>query len=269
MNIENNYTRISVVNRSFTKLEHVEILEIDAGLISFEEVHSRKIYEKNLEELLRKYSKFDEIYFIVQNEKVIIREYKNICNLRKRDIKGYINYEIAKDMPVSLSNYVIKYKILERVKDIMTLQVILFPKFIRDICLDIAEQLKIKNKYLNMNFDIVQRLITLKRFNLDCENYFILENLEEQIILNYVENNDIISSKIFAKDRDVEYIKGFLEKDINIFYFGKEDEFLNRLINELNTVDKLELNKKKKFMLINKTVDKTIENYPLETGVLL
>ena len=58
----------------------------------------------------------------------------------------------------------------------MDLQIILFPKEIEKICLDIATGLNLKHKYLNMNFDIIQKLIDKKKIDLGHENCMIIEN---------------------------------------------------------------------------------------------
>ena len=139
-------------------------------------MEAKKEFIKIITSKLNDYKHLKEIFFSVQNEDVIIREYPEIQRVKKRDLDGYVNFEIVKDMPVNIEHYVIKYKVLNLQKNIMDIQLILFPKYIEKICTEIAQNLNIKRKYLNMNFDIIQKLIDKKKIDLGHENCIIIEN---------------------------------------------------------------------------------------------
>ena len=179
-------------------------------------------------------------------EDVIIREYPEIQRVKKRDLDGYVNFEIVKDMPVNIEHYVIKYKVLNLQKNIMDIQLILFPKYIEKICTEIAKNLNIKRKYLNMNFDIIQKLIDKKKIDLGHENCMI-----------------------FEKYGNEDYILSFLEKDIHIFYYGKEDSFIKNIKENEFCVDKLNLNLKVNSLNKEDTVDNIINQNLINIGVVV
>lgn len=205
----------------------------------------------------------------MQNEDVIVRVYKNLGKIRKKDIYGYIKFEIGQDMPVNLENYIVKYKILNKTKDTMDLQVILFPKDIEKICNEIAENIGIKRKYLNINFDIVQKLISKNQLNLNYDICAIIENLNNDIILNLMENQKIYTSNVFEKEGNADYILKFFDEDIHIFYYGIEDDFLNQIKEKGFKVDKLEINLKQTPLWTEQIVDKDINNYIIYIGLVM
>ena len=120
------------------------------------------------------------IYFNIQNSEVIIRNIQNIKSRNKKEIIQLIKYEIGGYMPLNLQNYVIKYKENINTKGKGSVQGILFPKKYVDICKSISENLKIKKKYLYINFDILQKLIDLRVIDLSNSNddkVTIIENI--------------------------------------------------------------------------------------------
>ena len=235
-------------------------------LISLE---AKKEFIKIITSKLNDYKHLKEIFFSVQNEDVIIREYPEIQRVKKRDLDGYVNFEIVKDMPVNIEHYVIKYKVLNLQKNIMDIQLILFPKYIEKICTEIAQNLNIKRKYLNMNFDIIQKLIDKKKIDLGHENCMIIENKRNYIILNSVKQRKIYTSTVFEKYGNEDYILSFLEKDIHIFYYGKEDSFIKNIKENEFCVDKLNLNLKVNSLNKEDTVDNIINQNLINIGVVV
>ena len=65
-------------------------------------------------------------------------------------------------MPIDFDNYIIKYKKIINEKEEELIQGILLPMSIKSLCDNISKKLKIKNKYLNINFDILDKLIKNK-----------------------------------------------------------------------------------------------------------
>ena len=237
-------TEISVINRKMGKINIIDNFEIEIGIKHLISLEAKKEFIKIITSKLNDYKHLKEIFFSVQNEDVIIREYPEIQRVKKRDLDGYVNFEIVKDMPVNIEHYVIKYKVLNLQKNIMDIQLILFPKYIEKICTEIAQNLNIKRKYLNMNFDIIQKLIDKKKIDLGHENCMIIENKRNYIILNSVKQRKIYTSTVFEKYGNEDYILSFLEKDIHIFYYGKEDSFIKNIKENEFCVDKLNLNLK-------------------------
>ena len=262
-------TEISVINRQMGKINIIDNFEIEIGIKHLISLEAKKEFIKIITSKLNDYKHLKEIFFSVQNEDVIIREYPEIKRVKKRDLDGYINFEIVKDMPFNIEHYVIKYKILNLQKNIMDIQLILFPKYIEKICTEIAQNLNIKRKYLNMNFDIIQKLIDKKKIDLGHENCMIIENKRNYIILNSVRQRKIYTSTVFEKYGNEDYILSFLEKDIHIFYYGKEDSFIKNIKENEFCVDKLNLNLKVNSLNKEDTVDNIINQNLINIGVVV
>ena len=267
--LDNYDTEISVINRKMGKINIIDNFEIEIGIKHLISLEAKKEFIKIITSKLNDYKHLKEIFFSVQNEDVIIREYPEIQRVKKRDLDGYINFEIVKDMPVNIEHYVIKYKVLNLQKNIMDIQLILFPKYIEKICTEIAKNLNIKRKYLNMNFDIIQKLIDKKKIDLGHENCMIIENKRNYIILNSVKQRKIYTSTVFEKYRNEDYILSFLEKDIHIFYYGKEDSFIKNIKENEFCVDKLNLNLKVNSLNKEDTVDNIINQNLINIGVVV
>lgn len=262
-------TEVSVINRNMGKINIIDNFEIEIGIKHLISLEAKKEFIKIITSKLNDYKHLKEIFFSVQNEDVIIREYPEIQRVKKRDLDGYVNFEIVKDMPVNIEHYVIKYKVLNLQKNIMDIQLILFPKYIEKICTEIAQNLNIKRKYLNMNFDIIQKLIDKKKIDLGHENCMIIENKRNYIILNSVKQRKIYTSTVFEKYRNEDYILSFLEKDIHIFYYGKEDSFIKNIKENEFCVDKLNLNLKVNSLNKEDTVDNIINQNLINIGVVV
>lgn len=262
-------TEVSVINRNMGKINIIDNFEIEIGIKHLISLEAKKEFIKIITSKLNDYKHLKEIFFSVQNEDVIIREYPEIKRVKKRDLDGYINFEIVKDMPFNIEHYVIKYKILNLQKNIMDIQLILFPKYIEKICTEIAQNLNIKRKYLNMNFDIIQKLIDKKKIDLGHENCMIIENKRNYIILNSVKQRKIYTSTVFEKYGNEDYILSFLEKDIHIFYYGKEDSFIKNIKENEFCVDKLNLNLKVNSLNKEDTVDNIINQNLINIGVVV
>lgn len=262
-------TEISVINRKMGKINIIDNFEIEIGIKHLISLEAKKEFIKIITSKLNDYKHLKEIFFSVQNEDVIIREYPEIQRVKKRDLDGYVNFEIVKDMPVNIEHYVIKYKVLNLQKNIMDIQLILFPKYIEKICTEIAQNLNIKRKYLNMNFDIIQKLIDKKKIDLGHENCMIIENKRNYIILNSVRQRKIYTSTVFEKYGNKDYILSFLEKDIHIFYYGKEDSFIKNIKENEFCVDKLNLNLKVNSLNKEDTVDNIINQNLINIGVVV
>lgn len=267
--LDNYDTEISVINRKMRKINIIDNFEIEIGIKHLISLEAKKEFIKIITSKLNDYKHLKEIFFSVQNEDVIIREYPEIQRVKKRDLDGYINFEIVKDMPVNIEHYVIKYKVLNLQKNIMDIQLILFPKYIEKICTEIAQNLNIKRKYLNINFDIIQKLIDKKKIDLGHENCMIIENKRNYIILNSVKQRKIYTSTVFEKYGNEDYILSFLEKDIHIFYYGKEDSFIKNIKENEFCVDKLNLNLKVNSLNKEDTVDNIINQNLINIGVVV
>ena len=265
----NNYdSEILIIDKSPLKLDVIDCINIDKGIKELKRLNIKREFIKNLKEIIKKYN-IKEVFFVVQNSQIIIREHKDLPKIRKRDLDGYINFEILQDSLLTLDDYIVKYKILDYRKNKMDLQIILFPKEIEKISLDIATGLNLKHKYLNMNFDILQKLIDREKINLKNNDCMVIENMDDVIILNYIKMKKIYTSNVFSKESSSEYITNLLDKDIDIFYYGKEDNFINTLKENWFNVYKLNSKLNISYLCSDKTIDIQNNKYLVNIGVVI
>ena len=265
----NNYdSEILIIDKSPLKLDVIDCINIDKGIKELKRLNIKREFIKNLKEIIKKYN-IKEVFFVVQNSRIIIREHKDLPKIRKRDLDGYINFEILQESLLTLDDYIVKYKSLDYRKNKMDLQIILFPKEIEKICLDIATGLNLKHKYLNMNFDILQKLIDREKINLKNNDCMVIENMDDVIILNYIKMKKIYTSNVFSKESSSEYITNLLDKDIDIFYYGKEDNFINTLKENGFKVYKLNSKLNISYLCSDKTIDIQNNKYLVNIGVVI
>ena len=222
--------------------------------------NENNIYEDEVVQIIKENinHKLKNVYFNIQNDEIIIRNIPNINAKRQKEIIQLIKYEIGNHMPLDLQNYVIKYKKIINTKGKGSIQGILFPKKYVDICKSISEKLKIKKKYLYINFDILQKLIDMKVIDLSQGGYekiTIIENRKKDMVLNTVSNKKIIESYVADKANSQYSINQFSYD--NTYYYGISDDFI-----ESSQIKKLDL--KNKLILNNREeiVDMTLDNLP-------
>lgn len=200
--------------------------------------------------------KLKNIYFNIQNDEIIIRNIPNINYKREKEIIQLIKYEIGDHISLDLQNYVIKYKKIINTKGKGSIQGILFPKKYVDICKSISKKLKIKKKYLYINFDILQKLIDIKVIDLLQDGYekiTIIENRKKDMVLNTVCNKKIIESYVVDKANSQYSINQFSYN--NTYYYGINDDFIENLqIKRLDIKNKLISNNSEEI------VDVTVDN---------
>lgn len=188
--------------------------------------------------------KLKNIYFNIQNSEVIIRNIQNIKSRSQKEIIQLIRYEIGGYMPLNLQDYVIRYKKIINTKGKWSVQGILFPKKYVSICNLISENLKIKKKYLHINFDILQKLMDLNVVDLQQsgdDKVTIIENRQEDLVINTVFNKKIIESYVIDKFNSQSSINKFTPK--NTYYYGINDNFIKSFqIQKLDIKNKLIFN---------------------------
>jgi type IV pilus assembly protein PilM len=184
--------------------------------------------------------KYNKIFFNMQNRNMIIRNISVLNVKNKKDIEAMIKFEISQSIPIDLSKYSIKYKILRSTEKEIFLRVVLLPNLMIEICKEITKMLNMKHNALFVNFDIIQKCIELGIINIE-QNATIIENKNSEIIINKIDNEIITESYILTKENQV------MQKnyDKNLYYCGKFDE-------NFNDIKKLELNKDFKIVVDNR-----------------
>ena len=146
-------------------------------------------------------------------------------------------------MPIDLNNYHIRYKIIKTNLDEEAIQIILLPKNMSKICKQISDKLKINKSHLNINFDILDKILKLNLIkNMEDENAIIIENKIDSLIMNKVYQNQIIESYVLEKTKDTLNNIKDLCKNNKLYSFGVEDEYINNIkINSLEVNETLNI----------------------------
>ncbi len=179
-----------------------------------EEVGKSKILYKNL-------------YFNLQTQDIVIRNIEVLDTKKKRDILNMIEFEITQYIPININNYSIKYKVINATNDKLNVQVILFPKSIIQLIKNISESLNMNPKVININFDILQKLINLNLIeNFSAEGVFI-ECKKNQFIINITKGKKIEETYLLSKEiKSYESVRKLLSSFKYIYYYGIGNNFI-------------------------------------------
>lgn len=267
ININKNYTRITFLKkynkRIFIEYDFIENISINNMKQLCENI------KLNISGIESTYKQDCKLLFNIQTEDIIVRNIENINISKKRDILGIIKYNINQYMPINLEDYKIRYKILEKNHNTGTVQIVLCPRHIIKLCNDIAQSLDMKAKVLNVNFDILQKLINLGIIdNLDSTTLFI-ELRDKEFLLNKVENNMVYESYILPRNMStLEHIRLISKNYKNIYYYGDID--IKEDLKELNiNLNSTILNMGNVTLDISKDLNKEVNRYINAIGAII
>lgn len=267
ININKNYTRITFLKkynkRIFIEYDFIENISINNMKQLCENI------KLNISGIESTYKQDCKLLFNIQTEDIIVRNIENINISKKRDILGIIKYNINQYMPINLEDYKIRYKILEKNHNTGTVQIVLCPRHIIKLCNDIAQSLDMKAKVLNVNFDILQKLINLGIIdNLDSTTLFI-ELRDKEFLLNKVENNMVYESYILPRNMStLEHVRLISKNYKNIYYYGDID--IKEDLKELNiNLNSTILNMGNVTLDISKDLNKEVNRYINAIGAVI
>lgn len=179
-----------------------------------EEVGKSKISYKNL-------------YFNLQTKDIVIRNIEVLDTNKKRDILNMIEFEITQYIPININNYSIKYKVINATNDKLNVQVILFPKSIIQLIKNISESLNMNPKVININFDILQKLINLNLIENFSEEGVFIECKKNQFIINITKGKKIEETYLLSKEiKSYESVRKLLSSFKYIYYYGIGNNFI-------------------------------------------
>ncbi|HID1126330.1 TPA: pilus assembly protein PilM [Clostridioides difficile] len=197
-------------NNSIEKIKYIE----DVVRFVKEEIGKSKILYKNL-------------YFNIQIQDIVIRNVEVLNTKKKRDILSMIEFEITQYIPININNYSIKYKVINSKNDKLNIQVILFPKSIIQLIKNISENLNMNPKTININFDILQKLINLNLIENFSEEGVFIECKKSQLIINITKDKKIRETYLLSKEeKSYEFIKRLLRDFKYVYYYGIENCFI-------------------------------------------
>ncbi|WP_236872438.1 pilus assembly protein PilM, partial [Clostridioides difficile] len=197
-------------SNSIEKIKYIE----DVVRFVKEEIGKSKILYKNL-------------YFNIQIQDIVIRNVEVLNTKKKRDILSMIEFEITQYIPININNYSIKYKVINSKNDKLNIQVILFPKSIIQLIKNISENLNMNPKTININFDILQKLINLNLIENFSEEGVFIECKKSQLIINITKDKKIRETYLLSKEgKSYEFIKRLLRDFKYVYYYGIENCFI-------------------------------------------
>lgn len=209
-----------------------------------------KFIKSEIKEVNKKYK---EINFNMQNNNIIVRNIKVLNVNNKKDIDAMIKFEITQYLPININDYIVKHKVLNSTEKEIELQVILVPKYMIFICREISNMLNMKPKNLCINFDILQKIISLGLVKDYKDNAVFIENKDNEFILNKVKDKSILETYILPKThQSYQSVNRLIDEYKQIYYYGLEDlNIFNQYENSEN-LKKLEINQNIKISVDNK-----------------
>lgn len=249
VNINNEFTEIILLSRRNHRFQMEDKVICEISLMTLNSKINENFTETILNSIKDKFAidRFVKgIYFNIQNDQIIIRNIENIKTKKHNEIINLIKFEINNYMPIDLQEYKIRYKIIKK-NNVEILQSILFPRKFVDICNELSEKSKIKKKYLNINFDILQKLISSNLIDIskdsDDLNTVVIENRLDDLIINLIFNNQILESYILSKnDRNKDLLIDLINDNYQTYYYGITDDYIKSFnIDKLKIEPKLQL----------------------------
>lgn len=229
-------------SNEITRIRYIE----DVVRLVKEEIRKTKISYKNL-------------YFNIQIQDIVIRNIEVLDTKKKRDILNMIEFEITQYIPININNYSIKYKVINSSHDKLNIQVILFPKIIIQLIKSISKNLNLNPKSININFDILQKLINLDLIENFLEEGIFIECKKNQCIINITRDKKIEETYLLSKEiKSYESVKKLLSSFKCIYYYGIENYFIEEYFKDTDIeINPLKLKDKVK---VENNFDRNLEN---------
>ncbi|MBY2476996.1 pilus assembly protein PilM [Clostridioides difficile] len=226
------------------------------------------------EEIAKSKISYKNLYFNIQIQDIVIRNIEVIDTKKKRDILNMIEFEITQYIPININNYSIKYKVINSSHDKLNIQVILFPKSIIKLIKSISENLNLNPKVININFDILQKLINLDLIEDFLEEGVFIECKKNQFIINITRNKKIEETYLLSKEiKSYESVKKLLSSFKCIYYYGIENYFVEEYFKDTDRYIEISPLKLKDKVKVENNYDKGLEgssiNYISSIGMII
>lgn len=207
---------------------------------------------------------YKNLYFNIQIQDIVIRNIEILNIKKKRDILNMIEFEITQYIPININDYSIKYKVINSSHDKLNIQVILFPKIIIQLIKSISTNLNLNPKAININFDILQKLINLDLIENFLEEGIFIECKKNQFIINITRDKKIEETYLLSKEiKSYESVKKLLSSFKCIYYYGIENNFIEEYFKDTHRYIKINPLKLKDKVKIENNFDRNLENSSL------
>jgi type IV pilus assembly protein PilM len=181
-----------------------------------------------------------------------------------------IELEITQYIHINLDDYIMKYKEIKSYGDKSNIQVILIPKSTIELCKQISKNLKSKARALNVNCDILQKLLSLDLIENFSQSGIFIECKDVEFILNIVKDNKVYESHILPRTiHSYESVTNSIKDFKDIYYYGKYDPFIENYLGEAFKVQPLRLNQNIKLIKNKQIIDDSSISYLNSIGMII
>lgn len=150
------------------------------------------------------------------------------------------------------------------------MHVILIEKVTINLCNQISTKLKSKPRILNVNCDILQKLLSLNLIQDFSKEGVFIECKDRDFIINIVKENKIYESHILPRTiQSYESVVNSIKDFKTIYYYGKNDPFIKSYLSDDFKIRPLEIDDNIKLIKNKKLLrDKSI-NYINSIGMII
>lgn len=268
LEINDDYIRIVLLRKNYKKIfiDKSIIKEVSFNIKSDIDEIEKTGYVENVvkvvkDEINNIKKSYKNLYFNIQTQDIVIRNIEILNTKKKRDILNMIEFEITQYIPININNYSIKYKIINSSKDKLNIQVILFPKNIIKVIKIISESLNMNPKAININFDILQKLISLNLVDNFIEDGVFIECKKNQFIINITKNKKIEETYLLSKEiKSYDSVKKLISRFKYVYYYGIENCFIEEYFKDTEKIAEVNPLRLKKKVRVENNFDKGLRD---------
>ena len=226
-----------------------------------------EIIKNEIQGLERQYK---NIVYNIQDDKTIIRNIEILKIKNKKDILKMIELEITRYIPIDLNEYIMKYKEIKSYEGKSNIQVILIPKSTIKLCNQISKNLKNKKRILNVNCDILQKLLSLDLIENFSQSGIFIECKDIEFILNIVKDNKVYESHILPRTiHSYQSVANSIKDFKDVYYYGKYDPFVENYLGEAFKVQPLKLSTNIKLIKNKQIITDSSISYLNSIGMII
>ncbi|MGO0884369.1 pilus assembly protein PilM [Clostridioides difficile] len=266
LEINDDYIRVVFLRKNYKKIfiDKSIIKEISFNIKNDSEEIEKTRYVENIVKLVKDEinsikKSYKNLHVNIQTQDIVIRNIEILNTKKKRDILNLIEFEITQYIPININSYSIKYKILNSSEDKLNIQVILFPKNIIKIIKIISESLNMNPKTININFDILQKLISLNLIDNFIEDGVFIECKKNQFIINTTKNKKIEETYLLSKEtKSYDSVKKLISKFKYVYYYGIKNCFIDEYLKDTEKIVEVNPLKLKNKINVENNFDKDL-----------
>ena len=146
----------------------------------------------------------------------------------------------------------------------------MLPKYVINLCCEISNMLNMKQKKLNINFDILQKVLQLDLIEDYNEDGIFVECKTEEYILNVVKSKKICESYVINKNSEsLKSIDKIINESKDIYYYGDNCEFFKSKKFNMVKIKPITFNQKIILLRESKNINKESQMYINSIGMII